>query len=468
MARAVARSTQTPEAASVMCALGVLATCLQRRFEVAPYGDEYRETLSLWTLSALPSGSRKTSIINAFTAPLLRYEKLERDRLRPEVVRAASTRLVTKKRIEALALRASKTPDRDDREQLRKEIEEEELGMPKDLCYPRLFTGDCTPERVQQLLCEHGERMAVLSDEAGIFQILAGQYSGGMANIDAFLQAYSGSPVRVDRAGREAHVDRPALSFALMLQPGVLADVASSKRFRDSGLLARFVYCLPKSTVGNRDVRKHEGISQDLVRDWENTTLSLLSRDTPATPNDPIVLTLSPEARELWFAFSEEIEKHQADGGRLESIRDWTSKLPGNVARISAIMELVQTPGEARQVSADSMSRAVRLATFLIPHAQAAFRLLGADAIEADAEALLNWIRTNELTGFTRREAQKALEGRFRSLAPLEAAITRLREWEVLSGPSTLRKEGARRPSVWYDVNPRVLVEKSNLSRKVF
>ena len=58
MALAVAESTQTPTALAVMVSLSVLATCLHRRFEVAPWGedDDYTEPLNLWTLTTLPSG----------------------------------------------------------------------------------------------------------------------------------------------------------------------------------------------------------------------------------------------------------------------------------------------------------------------------------------------------------------------------------------------------------------------------
>ena len=82
------------------------------------------------------------------------------------------------------------------------------------------------------LTVQPGERMAVLTDEAGIFLVMSGIYSGGSASIDVFLQAHAGSPVRVDRAEREAYLERPALSFGLALQPGILADVASGRRFR--------------------------------------------------------------------------------------------------------------------------------------------------------------------------------------------------------------------------------------------
>ena len=71
MAHAVSESTQTPPALAVMSSLAVLATVLQRRFEVAPYGDSYTEPLALWTLSATPSGTRKSAVLNAMLGPLV-------------------------------------------------------------------------------------------------------------------------------------------------------------------------------------------------------------------------------------------------------------------------------------------------------------------------------------------------------------------------------------------------------------
>lgn len=418
MAHAVSQSTQTPPALAVMSSLAVLATVLQRRFVVAPFGDSYTEPLSLWTLSASPSGTRKTAVLRALQGPLVHWEKLLSDRMRGEIARVNATRAVAKKRIERLQQDAAKAKDASERESLTADIEREELDMPEELRAPRLFTGDTTAERLQALLVEHGERMAVLSDEAGIFQIMAGLYSGGAANLDVFLQGHAGSPMRVDRAGRSAHIDQPALSFGLLLQPGVMADVASSRRFRDTGLLARFLFAVPVSTVGSRDVRKHAPIP-GAVRDAYEAGLFRLLEGVPGLVTAPKVLTLSDAAREVWLDMAQGIENEQGEGGRYESISDWTSKLPGAVARIAALLELAESGLSAAEVSHACMDDAINLARLLIPHAQAAFALLGTDAVDVDAAAVVRWVQAHGLTGFTKRDAQKAQEGRFRSVERL-------------------------------------------------
>lgn len=458
MAAAVAESTQTPPAMSVMVSLSVLATCLHRRFEVAPFGedDDYTEPLCLWTLTALPSGSRKTAVINALASPLVHWEKLERDRQRPEIARVTSARLVAKKRIEKLTKDAVAADTDADRERIRKLIQEEEEAMPVELRAPRLFTGDVTAERLQALLVEHAERMAVLSDEAGIFLIMAGLYSGGMASLDVFLQGHAGTPMRVDRADRSAHVDRPALTFGLALQPGVLADVAGSRRFRDSGLLARFLYAMPESNVGSRDVRRRCSIPRHVLHEYERRLHGLLdSRQGAASA--PRVLPMTDPARECWLDLADEIEREQGERGRLEAIADWSSKLPGAAARIAALFELADVGTVAESVSLESTEKAVALARLLIEHAQAAFGLLGADAVDADAKAIMAWAQEGGRMSFKKSECQKAMEGRFRSVSRLEKAIERLELGDAAKVEKLMNK-GAR-PTTMIRMNPKLFFD---------
>ena len=453
MAKAVSEATQTPPALAVMCSLSVLATVLQGRFEVEPQ-PRYTEPLALWTLGTAPPGARKTAVLYALQAPLLHWEKLHRDRMRPEIARVNSTRAVAKKKIERLLQEAARAKEPSERESIREEIEREETGMPAELYAPRLFSSDVTGERLQALLVEHGGRMAVLSDEAGIFQIMAGMYNGGAANNDVFLQGHAGSAMRVDRAGRFAHIDKPALSFGLLIQPATLADVASSAKFRNNGLLARFLWAMPVSNVGQRDVRRHVPVPGEVAERYETKLFQLLEgMGTPDTA--PRVLGLCTAARECWLDMAAGIEQEQGEGGRYESISDWTSKLPGAVARIAALFELATSGQAAATVSFESMDRAIQLARLLIPHAQAAFGLLGTDQVDADGVAILKWIRANELPHFTRREAQKAQEGRFRSVDRLQKALDRLEQMDVLQSFDRLNKRAP--PTKVFEVNPACL-----------
>jgi len=85
------------------------------------------------------------------------------------------------------------------------------------------------------LASKNGERLAILSDEGGFFDILAG------------------APVRVDRkSGEPIFLTNPLLTIGLSPQPAVLSGLAEIPVFRGRGLLARFLFGLPPSNLGYR------------------------------------------------------------------------------------------------------------------------------------------------------------------------------------------------------------------------
>jgi len=462
MVEAVAANTQTSPSASVLLALSIIATSAQRRFEVAPYGDDsHLEPMSVWTLTALPSGSRKSPILKALSDPLHQWEKLMADKLHSDIAETNATRRVATKRIERLEARAGSTDQHDERSSIRDEIKAEIEAMPDEQRPPRLITGDVTAERLQELLVEHREAMTLLSDEGGIFQVMGGLYSGGQGILDSFLQAYSGVSIRVDRKSRTAHLERPALTFGLAIQPLILQSVANNKQFHDSGLLARFLFCIPRNTVGHRDVRARIPIPTDVSITWRNKVYALLE-NAEKPPTDPIILPFTPDARECWLDFAQKVENELIGTGKLGQMTEWGAKLAGQCARIAGLIELISSGRETEEVTLDSVERAVRLCGLLVQHAKAAFRLLGADKIETDALHLMSWIKATERHEFDRSFAQKALEGKFRTVNQLKQAAERLNEWNVLS-PELQRKNKGARHTPYYRVNP-LLFDKSTKS----
>lgn len=456
MAESVSAACQTPPAAAVMVVLAVLSTCCQRRFAVAPLGNRYIEPLSLWTLSALPSGSRKSAVMAPIVAPLIYWEKLTRDRMRSKIAQTAAERAVVEKRIEDLKKKAGRAESAEDKKVIAAAIQAEMEAMPAEVLARRLVAGDITAERAQQFLVEHGEQLGILSDEPGILGVMAGLYSGGAANIDVFLQGHAGSPLRVDRGGRQAHVDRPAVSMGLMIQPGILQDSGRNKRFRDSGLLARFLYAVPRSNVGDRDVRNYIDIPDEIADRWEAGVFKLLDGCLePVTA--PKILTFDPAARELWLDFGAEIERQHGAGNPLESITEWTSKLPGAVARIAGLLHLALHGPGVDVIGLDPVERATELGRLLIPHALAAFGLMGVTRQEEDSHALLRWIRSGRRLTFTGREAQRAMRARFPRKEKLDEIIAVMEDWQVIIGAKR-ESTGATggRPTQTYIVNRRI------------
>ena len=80
--------------------------------------------------------------------------------------------------------------------------------------------------------------------------------------------------------------------------------------------------------------------------------------------------------------------------------------------------------------------------------------MLGADDADADALAVLRWIKAGERREFTRRDAQRAMHGRFSKVDRLEHALTILRDNYLISGEKKAATGG--RASAFYLVNPKL------------
>lgn len=456
-AGAIARTTQTPPGMATMLSLSVAATCLQKRFVIAPYAGEYVEPLNLWAVTALPPASRKTAVIGALTEPLQVWEREQSESLADEIARTRNKRKINLARIEKLTKKAANIDDPIEREALLYEIAETEKDTPEEIRPPRLWTGDVTPERLQSLLVEHGECMALLSDEAGIFEVMAGLYTDGKVNLDVFLQAHAGKSVRVDRTSRTAHLDAPALTFGLAVQPSMIADLSqgSKKRFRGNGALARFLYCLPKNNIGKRDVRKRESISEGIKAAYSNGINLLLSIE-PKIGQDgrqiPYRLELDKQALEYWLAFSESIEVKQGPNGEYEPIQDWTGKLPGAALRIAGLFHVVEHGLRQPLVNHQTMEKALDLSELLVGHAQAAFDLMGVDQVTEDARAIFDWISSHNLGRFTKTDVRRALKGRWTKAERLNRALDDLLSREITGEPYMRETEG--RSALTYPVNP--------------
>jgi hypothetical protein len=101
----------------------------------------------------------------------------------------------------------------------------------------------------------------------------------------------------------------------------------AKRKFRSSGLFARFLWGFPASNIGKRDMAKRVTISTEVASRYRAAVLALLDIQPNVNglgEDSERGLTLTGDAREEWIVFAQNIEDNQAEGGRLESIRDWS------------------------------------------------------------------------------------------------------------------------------------------------
>ena len=262
----LAQDLQVPADMTAICALSVLSICLQGKYKVSPKPG-WVEPLNLFTLIIAPPGERKSPVFRQVTQPIFDYERRKKQELEPQILDSAAKKAVLLAKAEKLKKSVGRSEAAD--EEYRQAVKE--LNEFQEVKAPRLLADDTTPERLASLMSQNGGKMAVVSAEGGIFEILGGRYSGGKANMDIFLKGHDGDPVRVDRSNREEYIKEPILSVLLASQPEVLNGIMGNAAFQGRGAGGRFLYCIPTL----QGVRQFDSkpISQQAWRDFKGCVM---------------------------------------------------------------------------------------------------------------------------------------------------------------------------------------------------
>ncbi|MEE1815210.1 YfjI family protein [Streptomyces sp. SP18ES09] len=454
---ALAEETQTPVDLAGALALSVLATAAGGRAVVQVRG-RWREPTNLFVVVALGPANRKSAVFAAMTAPLYEAENTLVEGSNLTIVEAEVTARMAREAADKAAAQAAKAegPERDNlvAEAIGLAQTAESLTVPPR---PRLLADDATPETVTTLLAEQGGRLAVMSAEGGIFDIIAGRYSG-VPNMEVFLKGHAGDRLRVDRRTRQEFIEAPALTMGLAVQPSVLEDIGKNRGFDGRGLLARFLYCLPESLVGYRKIDP-DPVPPAVGATYERNVFALTLKLADWT--DPLVVQVGPEADAALMAYGEHLEPQlRSKGGRLGHIGKWAGKLVGAAARIAGLLHLAEhiDGGTNTPISATTMGAAIELADYFAAHALTVFDLMGADAALARARSLLSVLEDNGWESVSRRDLfAKLSRSEFPTIAELEPAAAVLEEHGYLRSetPPRTGKRG-RPPAPRYLIHPSV------------
>ncbi|MEU8182542.1 YfjI family protein [Micromonospora sp. NPDC049047] len=426
MVTGVARFTQTDPAMAGTLAVAVLSACAGGRLEVEPVGG-WREPVNIFAAVIAGPGERKSPVHRAMTAPLFAAQSTLGEAMRPRIAEAAALRDIADRHAEQAKTQAAKTADPGRRDEASAEavaaaIAAEAITVPG---LPRLIVDDATPEVLINLMAANGGRMAIISDEGGIFDTLAGRYSGA-PNLDPYLKGHAGQPMSNERITREGvSVDRPALTVCVMAQPSVLRKFGGNADLAGRGLPARFLFALPRSLAGYRTVDTPP-IAEPVTAGYRNRVHDLAA--TFAEWEDPAVVVLTEDAATVRRATAEQVEAELRPGGGLYDMREWGNKLSGATLRLAGLLHVAHHPADAwrRPIDADRMTDAVRLAEFFAAHYRAALTTIGSDTAIENARYVLGVLTTKGMTTFTRREAHRRVARRLPKSDEVTAVLNEL------------------------------------------
>ncbi|MBT2755892.1 DUF3987 domain-containing protein [Mesobacillus foraminis] len=456
--KSVSESTQTPVDMSGMAAISILSTAIAKKFEINPYGD-WVEPLNTYSLTLMGPANRKSSVFREMSRPITLFEAEEKARMEFEIQKRDSERRALIKRIEHLEGVFAK----DGNDSILQEIAgiQRDLQALPELHIPTLITDDATPETLVTLLNQNQERIAIISAEAGLFDMIKGRYSG-QANLEVYLKGHPGDYLRVDRRGRTETVDSPLITIGVFGQPNVIKDLPAV--FQGRGLMARFLYSIPKDNKGYRDIRP-KPVSKNLRERYNMAVKTLLTYPI----EKPRVLSFDTEADILFEDFQERCEYHLREGGSLANIPEWGGKFAGNIARIAGLLHVAEHVEKASdlssvplKISTVTVYKAIMLEEYFMQHGLAALGYMRQNPAFEDAIYLLNVIKTKYLklckstgsyqTPLPYRELHQSVKNRFDSKR-LNILLSELEERGFVR---RLQDKRALKPKLFLIINPYI------------
>jgi replicative DNA helicase len=452
---ALACETQTPVDLAACLVLGAGAGALAHVVEVR-VRDGWREPVNIYATVALRSGERKSAVYRRATAPIEAAERQLVERMAPQI----QERLAEREVAELAAKRAAKLASEGEgsiEDAIKARQKAAAIEVPER---PSLLADDVTPEAFPQLIADNGGRIMIASPEGGFFAGLSRYQRSGIPNLDSILKAHAGDGIRVNRVKPRdpVFVPTPAATLILAVQPEVIEQLGGHEGFRGRGLLARFLYALPHSLVGKRELEP-ASVSKAVEDAYTDRLRELLDMDRLANGGEPYTLTLVPEALAALNQFRAHLEPKLAEGGDLAHIADWANKSPGAAVRITASLHMFEhgEAGAGRPITGDTMEAALQLAAYFTSHARTAFGLMGQAPGEATARRLIGWSTRNNRTEFSERDAFQAVKGPgCPTMEGLRPALNVLADHRWIAGPIERPREpgkSGRTPSPVYVVN---------------
>jgi hypothetical protein len=245
-----------------MMTLAAVAATVRGRIR-AEFAPGWEEPLNLYIMAILGPGETKSPALGRILEPLREIER-DAQSVAAEVISGKQwDKDFAEQRAKKLRETALNATTRDSQEQtmLAEEarnaaIAAEQINVPAP---PLYLAGEMTPEALVSKMAEQGGALAHLSAEGALFDtIVGGRYSNGVAQLTGLLAAHDGrEPILIHRKGApDVKVEQPCLTIGLAIQPDVLQSLGGNEAAVGRGLAARFLYCIPSSLVGHRDMRR--------------------------------------------------------------------------------------------------------------------------------------------------------------------------------------------------------------------
>lgn len=360
--KSVAAHSQVDFAMAAAASLAAFAIGLQGRCKVDyPSGNGHTEHMCIYMLViAEPSERKSSTFSHAITRPLRAWIRGKKSEYESHMSEYRAKQRALKNQLTDFDKKCKGV-------ELPKHVESDMIQLQKELdtlerpVSPYFLLSDTTPEALGKKMSETGENAAVVSDEGCFLQTLAGRYSDGSANIDLVLNAKNGGYTTVNRITREDFVlERPLLSICLSLQPHLFEEFMNNQTLKDRGLVPRFLFCKPSSSLGYRDSNNPARLDMESYAAYENKIFQFMN--LPQMPEKEIqVIRWERSAASMMLEYLQTIESTMKPDGILSSEKAYAGKAGGDALRIAGILHMIWTENAAVPISKETAYRAIQV-----------------------------------------------------------------------------------------------------------
>lgn len=393
MASAIAETTSTDVAMAGTTILSAASYCFSGVYRMSAKRD-HTEPLVLDALTVAEPSFKKSPVISMVKRPYIQFAHDWNEGNKQDIFKAQAERKLLEGRLTALEKKTDVTAD---------EIAtlQTEISNLPESNFRRIVVDDITPESLVNQLADNGT-LLMISDEASMLSNFSGRYSNNVPNLDLLLKSWNGETYISDRATRESIVlKKPYMSICLACQPYVFDSMINNSAFRGSGLIARFVYCFPKSNIGTRRYDT-QPVSEAVSDNYNKLIYRLLSSKFAYHDEKELYLHFDGKAYQHFVDFyNDHIElKLLTD---MAFCNDWGGKYHGPLLRLCGIIHCIKcvlngtNPAEI-YVDFDTLCNAIEIGEYFREQAIYAYSLGDVDIATVKAERVLNKIRAKHIT----------------------------------------------------------------------
>lgn len=386
---AIATNTCTDPAMATTSMLSALSYTMSGLYRV--YGKkDHSEPITLYSIVVSPPASMKSPVISLIKQPFDNYLERYNSEHLLDFYQNEANRSLLYCSIKQAKKSANYSPT--ELADLIKRYNEVLNYKPRSI-----FAEDITPQKLA-LNLEYDKTLLILSAESGMLENFNMRYDNSGPNIDLLLKSYSGESYISSTIKRgDITLNHPYLSIGVMTQPYLWDNIYHSKAFRQSGLLARFIYCFPYE-IGNK--MYNAGDIPDSVADkYYHLVYQMLDLKFNRYQNNSlseISINLSDEARRIYEEFFLIIQKEIKDA--LSICQDWAGKYHGLILRIAGLLHVINssiklTKAESTLISVDEINDAIIIGEYYKKQTIIAYQTGEASYMVNRAEDLLRKIK---------------------------------------------------------------------------